>query len=77
EEQLDNDNINSNTKCHRTVTYTELDLTLKEFVKVLANSLEILQDALNFSPSWLYKFKNQNDIHLRKLQEEATSADVV
>ncbi|CAG8558749.1 37111_t:CDS:2, partial [Racocetra persica] len=30
EEQLDNNNINSNTKQHKTVTYPELDLALKE-----------------------------------------------
>jgi hypothetical protein len=91
--RLNDEIINSNTKRHRTVTYPELDLALKEFVsiyqhrtvlsdvlliekaKILANGLGIPQGALNFSPGWLYKFKNRNGIRLRQLQGEAASAN--
>ena len=93
EERLGNEIINPNTKRHRTTTYPELDLALKEFVliyrhrtilsdalliekaKELANGFGIPQGALNFSPGWLYKFKNRNGIRLRQLQGEAASAD--
>ncbi|CAG8820641.1 14489_t:CDS:1, partial [Cetraspora pellucida] len=95
EKRLEDRIVNSNIKRHRTVTYPELDLALKEFVliyqhrtvlsdailigkaKALADGMGIPQGALNFSPGWLYKFKNRNDIRLRQLQGEDASADEV
>ncbi|CAG8715150.1 18307_t:CDS:2, partial [Racocetra persica] len=59
---------------HRTVL---TDALLVEKAKVLADGLRISQGTLNFSPGWLYKFKNQNGIRLRQLQGEAASADMV
>ena len=44
-ERLDDNNINSNTKRHRAVTYPELDLALKEFVLIYQHRT-ILTDAL-------------------------------
>src|SRR6185437_11764994 len=59
---------------HRTVL---TDALLVEKAKVLADGLGIPQGTLNFSPGWLYKFKNRNGIRLRQLQGEAASADMV
>ncbi|CAG8677627.1 15771_t:CDS:2 [Cetraspora pellucida] len=53
------------------------DALLDKKAKTLADSLEIPQGALNFSSSWLYKFKNQNSIYLYLLQEEFVSANEV
>ncbi|CAG8586978.1 623_t:CDS:2, partial [Dentiscutata heterogama] len=58
---------------HRTVL---TDALLVKKAKVLADSLEIPQGTLNFSSSWLYKFKNRNGIRLQQLQGEATSANM-
>ncbi|CAG8667237.1 13590_t:CDS:2, partial [Dentiscutata heterogama] len=42
---------------HQTVL---TDALLVEKAKVLADDLGITQETLNFSPGWLYKFKNRN-----------------
>ena len=80
EERLGLDTINPNSKRHKSVTYPELELTLREFVlnyqhrtvlsdailiekaKMIADRLDIPQDALHFSSGWLHKFKDRNGI---------------
>jgi hypothetical protein len=57
---------------HRTVLS---DAILIEKAKMIANGLEIPQDALRFSSGWLQKFKDRNGIRQRKLEGEASSAD--
>ncbi|CAG8809710.1 12981_t:CDS:1, partial [Dentiscutata erythropus] len=53
------------------------DAILVEKAKLLANGLGIPEGALNFSHSWLDKFKDRNNICQRKLEGEAESADEV
>ncbi|CAG8558101.1 2425_t:CDS:2 [Racocetra persica] len=81
EERLDNGISNSKTKRHRAVTYPELDLALKEFVLIYQHRTVFTrrksEGTLNFSPGWLYKFKNRNGIRLRQLQGKAASANIV
>ncbi|CAG8569430.1 3036_t:CDS:2 [Cetraspora pellucida] len=48
---------------------------LIEKAKALANGLGVLPKTLQFSHSWLQKFKEKNDIRQIKLQGEAASAD--
>ncbi|CAG8799405.1 722_t:CDS:2, partial [Cetraspora pellucida] len=55
----------------------ECNAILVKKAKLLANDLEIPEGALNFSYSWLDKFKDQNNIHQCKLEEETKSADEV
>ena len=43
--------------------------------KMIADGLDILRDALQFSSGWLHKFKDRNGIHQWKLEGEASSAD--
>jgi hypothetical protein len=57
---------------HRTVLS---DALLVEKAKMIANGLDIPQDALQFSSRWLHKFKDHNGIRQRKLDGEASSAD--
>jgi hypothetical protein len=42
---------------------------------MIADGLDIPQDALQFSSGWLHKFKERNGIRRRKLEGEASSAD--
>ena len=42
---------------------------------MIANGLDIPQDALQFSSGWLHKFKDRNGIRQWKLGGEASSAD--
>ena len=44
---------------------------------MIADGLNIPQNALQFSPGWLQKFKERNGIRRRKLEGEASSADEV
>ena len=53
------------------------DVILIEKAKMIANRLEIPQDAFQFSQGWLQKFKDHHGIHQRKLEGEASSADEV
>ncbi|CAB5357059.1 unnamed protein product [Rhizophagus irregularis] len=57
---------------HRTVLS---DAILIEKARMIANGLDIPQDALHFSSGWLQKFKDRNGICQRKLEGEASSAD--
>ncbi|CAB5386061.1 unnamed protein product [Rhizophagus irregularis] len=57
---------------HRTVLS---DAILIEKARMIANGLDIPQDALHFSSGWLQKFKDRNGIRQRKLEGEASSAD--
>ncbi|CAB5357732.1 unnamed protein product [Rhizophagus irregularis] len=57
---------------HRTVLS---DAILIEKARMIANGLDIFQDALHFSSGWLQKFKDCNGIRQRKLEGEASSAD--
>ncbi|CAG8701660.1 22300_t:CDS:2, partial [Racocetra persica] len=75
EERLNSEVINPDAKRHRAVNYPELDLALREFL--LAEGLEIPQEALQFSNGWLEKFKDQNRIRQRHLEREAESADEI
>ena len=49
------------------------DTILIEKAKLLANGLEIPEEALKFSSGWLHRFKKRNGIRQEKLQEEAAS----
>ncbi|CAB5395214.1 unnamed protein product [Rhizophagus irregularis] len=57
---------------HRTVLSNVL---LVEKARMIADELDILRDALQFSLGWLHKFKDRNRICQRKLDGEASSAD--
>jgi hypothetical protein len=48
---------------------------LIEKAKLLANRLEIPEEALKFSSDWLHEFKKRNGIHQEKLQREAASVN--
>jgi len=52
------------------------DALLIEKAKSLAQDLGISEDTLQFSPGWLYKFKNRNGIRREKLYGEEASADL-
>uniref|UniRef100_U9TCK5 Uncharacterized protein n=1 Tax=Rhizophagus irregularis (strain DAOM 181602 / DAOM 197198 / MUCL 43194) TaxID=747089 RepID=U9TCK5_RHIID len=51
------------------------DGILVEKAKQLADELNVPEGTLQFSSSWLRKFKDQNNIRQIKLQGEADSAD--
>jgi uncharacterized protein with NRDE domain len=51
------------------------DAILVEKAKLLANGLEVPENMLQFSSSWLQKFKKRNGICQEKLQEEVVSAN--
>jgi len=51
------------------------DTMLIEKAKLLASGLEVSEDTLQFSSSWLHKFKDRNGIHQEKLHGEADSAN--
>ena len=77
--------IHPEQKQNKLVTFSELELALKEFIlnyqhqtilsdailiekaKLLANGLEILEEALKFSSGWLHGFKKRNGIRQEKL----------
>ncbi len=46
-----------------------------EKAKLLANGLEIPEEALKFSSGWLHGFKKRNGIRQEKLQGEAASVN--
>jgi hypothetical protein len=51
------------------------DALLIKKAKMIADRLDIPQDALQFSSGWLHKFKERNGIRRQKLEGEASSAD--
>ncbi len=51
------------------------DAILIEKAKLLANGLEIPEEALKFSSGWLHGFKKRNGIRQEKLQGEAASVN--
>ena len=57
---------------HRTVLS---DAILIEKAKMIADGLDIPQDALHFSSGWLHKFKERNGIRRQKLEGEASSTN--
>ncbi|GES79461.1 hypothetical protein RCL_jg23193.t1 [Rhizophagus clarus] len=51
------------------------DALLVKKTKMIADGLDIPQDALQFFLGWLHKFKDRNRIHQQKLDRKASSAD--
>ena len=52
------------------------DVILLEKAKKIANGLGVPEGTLAFSSGWLHRFKKRNGIQVRKLQGEASSADI-
>jgi transposase len=52
------------------------DAILVEKAKEIANGLGVSEETLAFSSGWLHRFKKRNGIQERKLQGEASSADL-
>lgn len=91
--RLNTEVTNPKAKRHKSVTFPQLELALREFIlnyqhqtalsdailvekaRLIAVGLGISQDSLQFSPGWLYKFKERHGIHQQKLQGEVASAN--
>ncbi|CAG8731740.1 10795_t:CDS:2, partial [Dentiscutata erythropus] len=69
DKQLTTEVLNPDAKQYRSITVPEVE------AKALAREFGVLSEILQFSHSWLQKFKERNSICQIKLQDESASAD--